>query len=157
MIARAVSGDPREPRTTLAHRREERERLARLAEELDRPDRDLIHSIIDRGQTIAALARATGVDRRSLSRRFTRLINRLMDDRVLIVLRERDHWPPQRRRIANALFVRGLTQRAAARQLRISLHALRSELKVIEGLIEADRLTRRRASFMNPPHRRRES
>lgn len=137
MIALAA---PLEARERLDEKRNQWERLARLADELEQPDRDLIRSVIDRGQTIASLARATGVSRRSLNRRFNRLVRRLSDERVRIVLRDRDCWPPLRRRIATDLVVRGLTQRAAAKRHRISLHRLRSELRIIEGLLEADRI-----------------
>lgn len=137
MIALAA---PLEARERLDEKRRQWERLAQLADELERADRDLIHSIIDRGQTIAALARATGVSRRSLNRRFNRLIRRLSDERVRIVLRDRDCWPPLRRKVATDLFIRGLTQRATAQRHRISLHCLRNERQIIEGLLEADRI-----------------
>lgn len=74
---------------------------------------------------------------RSLRRRIRALTARLTDPRFLFVLRHQSDWPPKRRAVARACITLGLSQRAAAHQLHLTLHDVRQEFHTIHALYTA--------------------
>lgn len=120
--------------TRAALRRGEIERLLMRAEVLDAGDAALLRAVLDRGLRFSELARAAGVDPRAIRRRYHRLVARLLSSRTTFILRERETWPLARRRAAETVHLQGRPQRAAAKQLGLSLHYLRAELHAIDLL-----------------------
>jgi hypothetical protein len=94
--------------------RGEIDRVLRLADHLDPADRALVRSIYDRGMSAGELARAIGRTPRAVNRRLERLVRRVSTPEYRFILRERRSWPATRRRVAELVFLRGGTQRAAA-------------------------------------------
>ncbi len=73
---------------------------------------------------------------RSLRRRVRALTTRLADPRFIFVLRHQRDWPPKRRAVARACIILGLSQRAAAHELRLTLHDVRQEFHTIQALYQ---------------------
>jgi DNA-directed RNA polymerase specialized sigma24 family protein len=110
-------------------RGEARDRLQDLvrarAGELDAPDRSLVEAVVMGGQRVSELAPLAGCSARVLRRRLKGALARLSSPEFGYVLRHRCEWPHTRRRVAEACVLRGLSQRAAAGELRISLYTVR--------------------------------
>lgn len=125
----------------LDRRRSAAERLLQWAEHLDPADRALVRSVYERGMPVSALARAAGVPPGRLRARLRRLQSRMTSPEFQLVLRRRDRWPRERRRVAELIFCRGWTQREAARALEITLHQVRRAVEQVKLLAreEVDR------------------
>lgn len=104
-------------------------------------DRALLRTVYQDGVRIASLATLRGRSEspRSLRRRVRVLVQRVLSARFTFVLRERDRWPPTRRRVAAACVLQGRTMRSAAHHLQISLHEVRRHLDAINALLSASR------------------
>jgi DNA-directed RNA polymerase specialized sigma24 family protein len=126
--------------------RDQIDRLLRLADDLDPADRALIRSIYDRGMSAGELARAIGRTPRTVNRRLERLVRRVSNPAYRFILRERRSWPAVRRRVAELVFLRGGTQRAAATATGLSLHQTRREIERIRVLIDEGLAAERSAS-----------
>lgn len=102
------------------------------------PERDqqLVESVYRRGQTAVELARLTGEPPRTVRRRIKRLVDRLLDQRTAFVATRRAHWPRTRRTIAERVVLHGGSMRSAARELGISLHAVRRHMDAIQNQFE---------------------
>lgn len=133
-----------------AVRREQIQLLLDRAElaELPANERALLHAAFVDGHSaieIAALARSASgapvggevVTARSVRRRIRRLVERVMSPRFLYVVRHQGAWPQNRRRVAEACVLRGLSLRDAAAELGLSLHVVRRQHEVIETLFDA--------------------
>lgn len=110
------------------------EGLVTYAEHLDPADRALVVSVFERGLSAAELARATGRDPRHVRRRLKRLIARMASRPFQFVLRHRANWSLNQRRVAEAVVLRGRTQREAAAELGLTLHQVRTYLHAIAVL-----------------------
>jgi len=110
------------------------ENLVSYAEHLEPADRALIESVFERGMSAADLARAMGRDPRHVRRRLKRLITRMSSRPFQFVLRCRDKWPVNQRRVADAIVLRGLTQREAADELDLTLHQVRTYIHAVNVL-----------------------
>jgi len=126
--------------TPLDLRRRDRQDLARriahMAEWLPQADRALLRAVYDSGQPVADLARIAGQHPRSLRRRVRRLTARVLSSRYLFVVSHMADWPATRRKVARACVIQGLSMRAAARQLGLSLHTVRMHHAAIRALAE---------------------
>jgi hypothetical protein len=100
-------------------------------------DRELINAIYGEGLTAQQVATMTGASPRRVRRRIRALAERLLSERFTFVVRHREAWPPTRRRVATACVLQGRTLRAAAKHLRISLHAVRKEMQIVGALHDA--------------------
>ena len=99
-------------------------------------DRQLIDAVYRRGQTAVELGALLGLPARSVRRRVKRLVERLLDPRTAFVATRRDQWPRTRRIVAERVVLRGQSMRAVARELAISLHAVRRQVDAIQNQFE---------------------
>ena len=120
-------------------RREYAEFLVEHAQFALPADRALIEAIHRDGLSAQEVAALTGAPARTVRRRARLLAERLLSPRFAFVLLRREQWPAGRRRVAAACVLQGRTMRATARHLRLSLHAVRKEMSIIDALFEADR------------------
>jgi hypothetical protein len=120
----------------LQRRREEAASIMELAAHLRSADRSLLEAIYERGFTAAQLARAQRRSPRTYCDRVMRLLERMNSPAFRYVLRHAEDWPPQRARIARAVFLRGEGQRRTAAALRVSVHRVRREVERIRALAE---------------------
>jgi DNA-directed RNA polymerase specialized sigma24 family protein len=111
------------------------EGLVDFAEHLAAADRALVVNVFERGASATDLARAMGEDPRHVRRRLTRLVKRLASREFRFVVRHRSGWTPNQRRVADAVILRGMTQRDAARALHLTLHQVRTYLHAVHVLI----------------------
>lgn len=100
-------------------------------------DRALIYAVFRDLIPVAAIARAAGVSAPHMRRRVRRLLLRLFTPRYIWVISARNAWTPERRRIADAAFLQGLSQRAIAKRLQISLPRVRAALCALRVLEES--------------------
>ena len=100
-------------------------------------DRALIESIYRDGLTAQHVAALNASSPRAVRRRIRQVVERLLSPRFAFVLLHREQWPTVRRRVAVACVLQGRTMRETARHLRISLHAVRKEMGIIQALCEA--------------------
>lgn len=117
-----------------ASSRKKVEGLVHFAEYLAPADRALIVSVFENGTSAADLARAVGEDPRQVRRRLKRLVTRMASTEFRFVIRHRNTWPGNQRRVADAVILRGLTQREAAAELNLSLHQVRTYLHAVHVL-----------------------
>lgn len=104
------------------------------AQELRTEDRAVVMAIYRDGMTAQDVAELRREPARRIRQRVRRLVSRLLSDRFLFVLRERDGWPPRRQRVARACVLEGRSMRAAAEHLRMSLHGVRREMQVVDAM-----------------------
>lgn len=119
-------------------RRDQIERFLQWAEHLDEHDRALVRAIYDRGMPAAEVARATRSEPRVVRRRLRQVTERMTCEAFAAVLRLRAGWPAARRAVAEAVWLRGRTQREAARETGLSLHHVRQEIERIRAALEAE-------------------
>lgn len=79
---------------------------------------------------------------RSIRRRLRALVNRILSPRFELVMNQSPEWPPLRRRIAQSYILEGRTLRDTAKHLRTTLHVVRTEMAVVEALINDATLSR---------------
>lgn len=108
--------------------------LLRRAHVLDPDDRALLEALLREGESFLGAARSRGVCTRTVRRRMRRLINRMASERFLFVLAQHLSWPLGRRRVGEACVLRGRSMRAAARELSLSVHAVRRHLAVVSAM-----------------------
>lgn len=104
------------------------------ARELMPDDRAVLHAIYRDGMSARDVADLRREPPRRLRHRVRRLVERVLSDRFLFVLRFRNDWPQRRRRIAKACVLEGRSMRDGARHLQITLHVVRREMDVINAL-----------------------
>jgi len=111
-------------------------------------ERAIIHAIYRDGLTAQRVAHLRCESPRRVRSRVRRIVARLVSDRFRFVVRSRDRWPLQRRRVATACVLQGMSMREAARFLQLTLHQVRRELETVRTLMAEE--TRRDAP---PPPR----
>lgn len=116
--------------------RELAETIVARAEWLLPPDRDLMLAVFARGLTSAQAASLLGITTRSARRRVHALATRALSKEFETVVRERGSWPPTRRRVATACVLEGRTLRQAAAHLRLTLHAVRTQMDIVRALLD---------------------
>ena len=127
------------------------ELLTLRADHLAREDRQLVLAVFRDGVRVTDLALAASSpvesresDRhalklaRTLRRRVRVLVALMLSPRFLFVVQRMSRWTPRRREIAHACEIRGLSQRQAAADLGLSLHAVRREANAINALFAAE-------------------
>jgi hypothetical protein len=113
------------------------DRLVSRAEVLSRADQALIAAIYLKHQTLAAVACLQGTSVRVVRRRLYSIIRRVHTPEFIYVVRRRARWPEQQRRVATAIFLRGLTMRQTARGLKLPYFTVRRLRDVVLALITA--------------------
>lgn len=100
--------------------------VCQLAEHLPGPERELVLSVFRQGRPVNELAELMRVPTESLRRRLRRVINRLTSPEYAFVAARRREWPPSLRAVATAVILEGKSLRAAERELRLSMHVVRT-------------------------------
>lgn len=121
-------------------RRRRREMIDELVERavwLPPPDRWLIDSVYRDGRRVAEVAAILDQSPRILRRRVRAIIRRVKSGRFAFVAMQSRGWPALKRRVARACFIEGKSQREAAGELRLSLHAVRRQCQAVDALYEA--------------------
>lgn len=114
------------------------EALAARAEGLGEADRALVLAAYRDGKRAVELAPLVGQGPRQIRRRLRGLVERLMSREYACVLSRRERWTPIRRRVADACVLRGRSLRVAARELGMSLHAVRRHRDAVLALAHAE-------------------
>lgn len=117
--------------------REEVETVLALAEHLGPEERSLLRMVFDGGVPVGEVARVRGCPARTLRREVRALVKRVTDPRFVFVLSSREVWGANRRKVASACVVQGLTLRETASVTGLSLHAVRRHMGAIEALFES--------------------
>ena len=119
---------------------------------LPAPDYALLTAYYDAGLTIQRIADMLHLPPRTAARRLRILAERIRSADFLTVAHaahpdpelralfgppDPDLWPPTRRRVADAIYIRGLNMRAASRELRLSLHTVRRHNDAIRAILNA--------------------
>lgn len=155
-------------------RREARERMASLAHaaggHLDPVERAVLEAVFVHGHTCAELARLRGTpgyppalgdasrrtqatsEARRLRRLLGRVVDRVLSPEFMYVanlvgasgLPAPPGWSSTRRRVATAIFLRGLSVRAAARELGLSQHVVRLHSDAVRAMADAARAAQAR-------------
>lgn len=115
-------------------RREERAWIAERAKGLLEPDRSLLCHVYGRGMTIAEVAASLGECPRAMRARVRRLVRRVCSARFSMVVTRSAQWSPERRAIAEACVLRGMSFRAASESLGLSLYVVREHMHAIDAL-----------------------
>jgi len=108
-------------------------------------DRAVLHAIYRDGLTAHQVALLRHEPPRRVRSRVRRLVQRLLSDQFLFVLRMRDAWPSLRRKVAGACILQGRSMRETADHLHISLHTVRKEMAIIDALFHAHDAQHRRS------------
>lgn len=127
--------DPRRLRNTAARRRHV-ERLLERAQLLDEPDRLLIEAVYEHGLSVAAIARLRQRSPSCVYHKLKQLLARIRSPLFEYVAAHRDVLPIDIRRTAEAIALRGRTQRQTAALTRQSLHTVRRHMQAVRTLAE---------------------
>lgn len=104
------------------------------AEFLDTRDRALIDAYFHRGIGIGAIAVIDGRRPQVIRRRIRALCDHVRTDLFEYVMRSRNRFGTTRGRVAEAVYLKGQSRRAAAATLGISHHSVRRHCEAIEEL-----------------------
>lgn len=118
-------------------RRDMIDELVERAEWLPPGDRWLIDSVYREGRCVAEVAAILNQPPRILRRRVRALLRRVRSGRFAFVATQSRAWPALKRRVARACFIEGKSQREAAGELRLTLHAVRRQCQAVDALYEA--------------------
>jgi predicted DNA-binding protein YlxM (UPF0122 family) len=98
-------------------------------------DRLLMTMYFENGNSFRQLARLEGVNEANVARRIRRISKRLLDDKYVTCLRNRDKFTKREMAIAKDYFLMGLSQRKIASKRNYSVHHVCKTLKRIQDLI----------------------
>jgi DNA-directed RNA polymerase specialized sigma24 family protein len=127
----ALAADLRRKRS-----RELNSSLVDLAHWLDPQDRALILSVLRDNLTAAEVAQARAVSPRLVRRRLRALISHMASPLYAYAAAHAPKWPDLRRAIATASILRVRSAREAARELNLTLHTVRTEVRIIQALAQ---------------------
>lgn len=119
------------------------ETICRHCQWLDAKDKTLLQMVFEKGSTFEAIARLTGRNPSTVSRRFHRLLHTLIARQLISPLPGRIPLNRTDCRIIQDYFLRGRTQKAIARKRNISLYRVRSLIRRIRSAADensADRM-----------------
>ncbi len=132
------SFDPAEAADLRRRRKAEQiDQVLARSDSLPESDRLLLHAVFRDGRTAVELGALTGRSARLIRRRVKALVRRVASAPYVFVLRHMGVWTTQRRRVATACVIHGLSQRRAARELNLSLHTVRRQCGAIRALFDA--------------------
>ncbi len=130
----------------LSDRRQEAREAAELlllrGHLLSRDDRVLLQMVFDRGGTFAQISRLTGLSATTVSRRFHRILKKLMARELVALLAETKQPDPLEISIARAYFVQGLSQQDISKKLGISAYRVRLTIRGIRRLVYQNTIRR---------------
>jgi DNA invertase Pin-like site-specific DNA recombinase len=114
------------------------EKLRLRSELLNRKDKALIQMIFEKGSTFDQIARLTGQNPSTISRRFHHLLQKLIAKEFVSLLRGRCGSNGTDIRIVQGYYLQNLSQKAIARKLNISLYRVRNILRAVRSIAYAD-------------------
>ena len=118
----------------------ELDRVQARLEHLPSGERALIEAMFLDHKTAVQIAALAGRDPRKVRGEIRRVVDRMLSPKFAFVLRRGDAWPTTRRKVAHACVLWGFSARVAAKELGISLHAVRRQVDAIHAMFEAEGL-----------------
>ena len=112
--------------------RQTQEELSALRERvglLSGTDRVLMTMYLDRGASYRQLSELLGISETSVARRIRRLTRRLIDDRYISCMRNREKLTSLQLRIVKYFLVRGLPMKQIAKRLDVSYYIVRKNMQ----------------------------
>ncbi|MBL7214120.1 MAG: hypothetical protein ISS71_00415 [Phycisphaerae bacterium] len=110
---------------------QEIEKIRLRSEWLSSKDKALMQMIFEKGSTFEQIACLTGQNPSTISRRFHRLLQKLIAKELVSLLRRQCDIDDTDIRIVQDYFLQGLTQKAIAQKLNISLYRVRNILRAV--------------------------
>lgn len=124
----------------------ELERVLGRVDLLPTRERALLEAMFQDGRSAVQIAALTGEDARAVRRQIRQVVARVLSPKFAFVMRHCGTWPASRRRVGEACVMWGFSVRIAARELGMTLHAVRRQLDAIQALFEAERAGGARSS-----------
>lgn len=118
------------------HSRDLADEVLRRAPSLPDCDAALLRAVYADHADLSELAALTRTNVRALRRRLSQLVHRAMSDEFAFVAQRARTWPDTRRRVAEAVFLGGLSYRRAGDELGLSLHCVRQHCATIAAMCE---------------------
>lgn len=116
--------------------REFSDEVLRRSAALPAPDAALLRAVFVDHAALGELAALTRSNIRALRRRLSLLVHRVMSDEFAFVVQRAHTWPDQRRRVAHAVVLAGMSYRRAGDSLGLSLHTVRQHCASISAMCE---------------------
>ena len=129
LVPQAVS-DLRKPVSDHA-----REVIAARAEFLPEGDRALLQAVYAQGQTLRHVALLQSARPTAVSRRVRVLVKRVLHPAFAVVVARSGAWPRSLRAVGDAIFVRGMTIRAAAATCKLTFAQARAGKDAIAAIV----------------------
>jgi hypothetical protein len=105
------------------------------SELLSREDKTFMQMIFDNGGTFDQIARLTGQNPSTISRRFHTLLQKLFARELVAFLRRRQDMDQTQIGIVQDYFLRALPQKTIARKFSVSLYYVRATLGVVRSIV----------------------
>lgn len=102
---------------------------------LNQQDKALLQMVFDKGGTFEQIARLTGQSASTVSRRFHRILKKLLTRELTALLRQREEFDSLEIRIARAYFLEGRSQKAITETLGLSTYRVRNALNTVRHVI----------------------
>jgi hypothetical protein len=112
------------------------DQILEYSRDLSAADRALIEGVYVRGMRPAEFARAVGMESGAIRKRLERTVRRMSSPLFRFVVRHKNDWTEDRAAIADAVILRGLSQRSTAMMLGIGVHRVRREIDRIRALVD---------------------
>ncbi len=113
------------------------ERLCRRSDWLDRRDKALVQMIFDKGGTFDQVARLTGQNPSTVSRRCRQVLRKLIAKELTALLRRRPDLTGTVIRIVQEHYLYGRSQRSIAHRLNVSHYRVRKVLDAVRTVAYA--------------------
>jgi len=122
------------------------------SELLSSKDRALMQMIFDNGTTFDQIAKLTGQNASTISRRFKNLSQKLIARELITLLHRRKDFNVSDISIVQEYYLRGQSQKTIARKLSISLYRVRSTLETVRSIIYEHRVPEPHDTKRNRKH-----
>ena len=122
------------------------------SELLSGEDKALMQMVFDKGSTFDQIARLTGQNASTISRRFNTLLQKLIARELVTLLHQRKNYDQQDIRIVQEYYLRGQSQKVIAQKLRISLYRVRHTLRAVRSIIYNGRTSQSAETKRNRKH-----
>jgi predicted DNA-binding protein YlxM (UPF0122 family) len=101
---------------------------------LDEPHRTLIISYLDNENSFRQIAKLTGVNEATISRKIKKIINRLEKNTHLVTGSNIKNLSDKQRRIAKDFFLKGISVRRLSRKYRMSYYKVKNIIHTVESI-----------------------
>lgn len=122
-------------RTPLCRGSREMEVFRLRSELLSRQDKTFMQMIFDNGGTFDQIARLTGQNPSTISRRFNTLLGKLFARELVTFLHRGNNADPTRIGIVQDYFLRAHDQKTIAEKFGVSLYYVRTTLKAVRSIV----------------------